>query len=648
MNRAIAWFAQNHVAANLLMWLMVVGGIAALPAIQQKPFPDIEIEVVQVGVAYLGAAPEEVEQGVCVRIEEEIQAIEGIERITSTANEGACGVSAELVTGYPVDRALAEIKNAVDSISSFPVETEKPVVSHFSIRRNALQLALSGDASEAALKILGERVRDEIAALPEVTQVELSSARSYEISIEVPEESLQRHGLTFDQVVAAVQHGSLDRPGGSIKAAGGEVLLRTVGQAYTRRDFEEIVVLTHADGTRLLVRDVARVVDGFEEDDRYARFDAEPAVLVKVYRVGDQRLLDLVDRVKAHVTGAGALLPEGIHLTVWRDGSRSLRDRLDILVRNGRGGFILVFAVLALFLRLRLAFWVSIGVPISFMGALAAFPMAEISIDVISLFAFILVIGLLVDDAIVVGENVHRHQEEGDEALDSAIRGAQEVAVPVIFGVLTTVAAFLPLIVAPGPMGQIFSAIGVVVVVCLMVSLVESQLVLPAHLGHMRLSGREPARGSLAQCWNRVRDRLSAGLMRVAREVYRPRLEQVIEWRYATLAAGVAALLIAIAAVWSGHMKFSFFPAVPGDFVTAKLSMPQGTPVGATADAVLEIEAAAGRVKAALDEEYPDLTVARHIMSSVGGAALRVRASRGSESGRESSGGGHDRADRRG
>ncbi len=632
MKRAIAWFAENHVAANLLMFTMVVGGFIALPAIQQKSFPDVELEIIQVGVTYLGAAPEEVEEGVCIRIEEELQGINGIEKLTSTATEGACGVSAELMAGYPIDRALSEIKNAVDSIATFPEETEKPVVSHLAIRRNALQIALSGEASERALKVLAERVRDDLVALPGVSQVDVTGARRYEISIEVPEESLRRHGLTFDDVVRAVRRGSLDRPGGSIKTASGEVLLRTKGQAYTGEEFGRIVVLTREDGTRLLLSDVARIVDGFEEDARFARFDGDPAVLIKVYRVGEQRVLDLVETVKAQLPAIASTLPEGVDLTVWRDRSQSLRDRLDILIRNGRSGFFLVFVVLALFLRLRLAFWVSIGVPIAFLGALALFPPLAVSIDVISLFAFILVIGLLVDDAIVVGENVHRHQEEGDAPLDSAIRGAQEVAIPVIFGVLTTVAAFLPLLLAPGFIGQVWRAIGVVVILCLIFSLVESQLVLPAHLGHMRLE-KKARPGSIGARWQAIQGRFGSSLERVAQHHYRPALQRALEWRYATLSLGVAALMIVVAVVATGRLRFTFFPPVEGDIVTARLTMPQGTPVETTAAAIVEIEAAARRVQAELDEEYPDVAVVRHVLASVG----EQSGSRGGTSGGASS-----------
>jgi multidrug efflux pump subunit AcrB len=348
-------------------------------------------------------------------------------------------------------------------------------------------------------------------------------------------------------------------------------------------------------------------------------------VLVRVYRVGDQKVLDLVARVKEYVARAGAELPEGLELSVWRDGSRALRDRLDILIRNGRGGFILVFAVLALFLRLRLAFWVSIGVPISFLGALWLFPILDLSIDVISLFAFILVLGLLVDDAIVVGESVHRHRERGESALGAAIRGTQQVAVPVIFGVLTTVAAFLPMITSPGVLGQVFAAIGVVVICCLLFSLVESQLVLPAHLGHMRLTDeRAEARAaqgsSISARWKRLQRALGGSLQRVATEFYRPRLERALEWRYATLATGIAVLLVTLSFVATGRMRFSFFPPVQSDYISARLTMPQGTPVEVTAAAAGELEDAAWRMKAALDAEVTvdGQSLVKHVLASVG------------------------------
>jgi len=631
----IAWFARNHVAANLLMAAMAVGGLVMLPSIQQKTFPDIDIDVISIGVEYLGAAPEEVEQGVCIRIEEEINGINGIEQITSSAAEGACGVSAELIEGYPVDRALSEIKNAVDSITTFPVETEKPIVSHVEIKRTVLQIAVSAEASERSLKVYGERIRDSIASLPDVTQVELQNARDYEISIEVSEETLRRFGLTFDEVVRAVRRGSLDRPGGSIKTTSGEILLRTKGQAYTAREFEQIVLRTEPDGTRLLLGDVATVVDGFEEEDRYALFDGKPAVSVKVFRVGEQKVLDLVDSVSGHLEELRAQLPEDLDMTVWTNSAQTLRDRLQILVNNGISGFFLVFVVLALFLRLRLAIWVSLGVPLSILGALSLFPAADISIDVISLFAFIMVLGLLVDDAVVVGENVHRHQENAEDPLESAILGAQEVSVPVIFGVLTTIAAFLPMIFAPGVMGQVFGVIGISSILCLVFSVIESQLVLPAHLGHMGASrdtaseveGSGPAerQSRVVRRWKRIQSFMAEGLNRVARNVYRPLLDRALASRYVVIAAGHAILVLALCTVVFGigpaKMNFAFFPPIESDYVTASLVMPQGTPVEATERAARQLEQAAFETRTQLDAE--GLTVngeslIKHVLFSIG------------------------------
>ena len=627
MNRAIAWFARNHVAANLLMALMALGGLLSLPNIQQKTFPDIDINVISTNVVYLGAAPEEVEQGVCIRIEEEINGINGIEEITSSAAEGACGVNAELMDGYPVDRALSEIKNAVDSITTFPIETEKPIVSHVEVKRTILQVAVSAETSEKSLKIFGERIRDSIASLPNVTQVDLLNARDYEISIEVPEQALRRFGLTFDEVVAAVRRGSLDRPGGSIKTSGGEILLRTKGQAYTRPEFEQIVLRTEADGTRLLLSDVATVVDGFDEEDRYAFFDGKASVGLKVYRVGGQKVLELVDSVNERLETLRAQMPDGLSIQVWENRATVLRDRLNILIWNGVGGFVLVFIVLALFLRLKLAIWVSLGVPLSIAGALLMFPIADVSINAISLFAFIMVLGLLVDDAVVVGENVHRHQENAEDPLEASIAGAREVAVPVIFGVLTTIAAFGPMIYSPGTMGQIFGVIGISAILCLIFSVIESQFVLPAHLGHMKLVEVDaPERqGSLKARWKIFQTKMATSLNRIARDRYRPLLDRALGARYSVLAGMVGILAIAVSTgyfgIGSAKMNFSFFPPIESDYVTASLLMPQGTPVEVTEEAARTLLDAAHRTKSELDADGLEVrgeSLVKHILFSVG------------------------------
>ena len=644
MNRMIAWFVENPVAANLLMGLILIGGLTALPSIQQKTMPDMQIDIVQVSVEYLGAAPEEVETGVCIRIEEAIAGIEGIDRIGSIATEGACMVNVELITGYPRDRALSDIKNKVDGIDTFPAEAEKPLVNHYQIRNNELQIALAGEASERALKVHGERLRDGITANTAATQVELLNARADELTIEVSEAALQRHGLTFAQVVEAVRGSSIDLPGGSIKTSAGEILLRSAGQAYVGEEFEKIVVMTSADGTRLLLKDIAHVVDGFEEDPRYASFDGEKAVMVYVYRVGEQKVLELVADVKEYVKEFARTLPDGLSVTIWRDGSAYLRDRLDVLIQNGIGGFLLVFVVLALFLRLRLAFWVAIGVPISIMGALALFPIFSVSIDVLTLFGFILVLGVLVDDAIVVGENIYTHQAVDDNPVQAAILGAQEVAKPVIFGVLTTVTAFAPMVLSPGQTGQMFGTIGVIVTMCLFLSLIESQLVLPAHLAHHlspEMNPSEPAPEGLQPAqqhqsrpshgartgaklindfWKRLQATTSGALGHFSERYYGPALVRVLHWRYAAVATALALLFLTAGLLGSGRMSFSFFPKIEADYVTAALSLPQGTPVETTAAVIAELEQAALRIKSELDREYPDQegSIIRHLLVSVG------------------------------
>ena len=628
MNRAIAWFAENPVAANLLMGLILLSGIVGLPAIPQKTMPDMEVDIILVSVEYLGAAPEEVESGVCIRIEEAVSGLEGVDRIGSTATEGSCSVNVELLSGYPHDRALSEIKNKVDGIDTFPAEAEKPLVSHYQISHNELQVALSGTASERSLKVHGEWLRDGITANTQATLTELFNAREDEISIEVSEASLQRHGLTFTQVVDAVRGSSLDLPGGSIRTAAGEILLRATGQAYVGEEFEKIVVLTHSNGTRVLLKDVANVVDGFEQDPRYARFDGENAVMINLYRVGDQKVLELVAEVKEYVAEFAPTLPEGLSVTVWRDGSSYLRDRLDVLIQNGIGGFALVFVVLAFFLRMRLAFWVAIGVPVSILGALSLFPVFSVSIDVLTLFGFILVLGVLVDDAIVVGENVYTHQARGGDPVLAAVRGAQEVSKPVVFGVLTTVTAFAPMILSPGRTGQMFGMIGVVVTMCLFFSLLESQFILPAHLGHhfraepVSDDENEEAKGlaGIRRRWVRLQTTTSEALGVIAERHYGPALVRVLRWRYAAIATAISLLMLTAGLLASGRMPFGFFPTVEADYVTAALSLPQGTPVETTARVIGELESAALRVKDELDREFPIAggSIIRHVLVSIG------------------------------
>jgi multidrug efflux pump subunit AcrB len=533
MNSLISWFARNSVASNLLMMVIIVGGAFTLTTLRQEVFPEASSDMVIVTVPYPGASPEEVEDGIVVRIEERIQDLEGIERITSTSSESVGTVRVEALEGTDARRLLEDVKARIDAIDTFPADAEEPVVTELVIRRQVINVAISGDAPESTLRRLGERVRDDIVAIPGITQVELSAVRPYEITIEVSEDVLRRFGLTFDFVATAVRRSSLDLPAGSIRTSGGEVLIRTVGQAYTGREFEDIVLTARPDGSRVRVADVARVVDGFAETDQSARFDGKPAVLVQVFRVGEQDALDVAGKVKSYVEEATGRMPEGISLTMWQDDTLLLESRRDLLLRNGRMGLGLVLLVLALFLRFRLAAWVAAGIPISFLGAIWLLPSFDISINLLSLFAFIIVLGIVVDDAIVVGENINSHLERGKPPLKAAIDGAQEVALPVVFSVLTTIAAFSPLLLVGGTTGRFMRAVPIIVVATLFFSIVESLFVLPSHLSHLKAEKR---RAGLGGAWTRVRQRVAAGLQYVIGRWYEPSLRRALDWRYATVA----------------------------------------------------------------------------------------------------------------
>jgi len=626
----------------------------------QKSFPDLDIPVIAITVPYLGAAPEEVEQGVCIRIEEELEGVEGVKQIRSNAKEGVCSVSVELFEDTDTGKALDDVKNRVDAIDTFPVETEKPIVNLVSIVRAVLDIAVTGPTDERTLKVIGQQVRDDIAKLSGVTQVELRNTRPYEVSIEVSESSLRRNGLSFDDVAEAVRSSSLDLPGGSIKTIGGEILLRTKGQAYWGREFEQLVLRTSADGTRLYLKDVATVVDGFADTDQMLRFDGKPAALIRVSRIGSQDIMDITEIVGEYLDTAAGRIPEGVELTVWNDGSLFLQDRLQTLLNSARQGFLMVLIVLAIFLRPRLAFWVSVGVPVAFLGAIAASYLLGLSIDAISLFGFILVLGLLVDDAIVVGEKVHTTQTRTGNLLEGAVTGTQQVSLPVIFGVLTTVVTFMPLLLGPGTFGQIFGVIAIVVMCCLVFSLIESQLILPSHLAHshpgsatsevglllipilgiallelswdirsymgfavatlvglylLHLAGiSKPVAGSLVAAQARLSSRIEV-LIDVR---FRHLVERAVAVRYVVVALAMAAFLSAVGILGGGRLPFSFFPPLESDQTIAQLTMPLGTPVSVTDAAVLHLEQTAQQLQTALEEEFPAAPPVTHILSAVG------------------------------
>ena len=619
MKRLIAWFAGNPVAANLLMTVLAAGGLLSILQLRQEDLPARELGLVQVTVPYLGAAPEEVESGVAIRIEEALGGVSGIYRMTSTSREGVASVLVELETNANRVQTANEIKSRIDAISTFPRETERPVVSLLSTRYDGLEVVISGAADERTLKTLALRMRDDIVAMDGISSVEVTHVRPDEISIEVSGQTLRRMGLTFDQVADAVRRTSLDMPGGSIRTDAGEILLRAQGQAYTSDDLRDVVVLARKDGTRVRLDEVATIIDGFQEGDTEARFDGEPAAIVKVYLVGDEEIVAMSTQVRAYVEEARARVPDGVSLAIWQDASETLRARIDILLSSAATGLLLVLLLLTLPLHFRVAMWVAAGIPIAMLGTIAMFGALGFTISTLTILGFILVLGIVVDDAIVVGERIYAREQDGEDQLTAAVKGTSEVAVPVIFGVLTTIAAFIPLIFAVGVMGEMISVIGYVVVLCLGFSVVESQLILPAHLAHR--GRRLPALGRtiVAAAWQRFQQRIATGFERFAEEIFGPALRRVLDWRYPTLAIAFGLLPVAIALITSGRIELQFLRLIESDSVIARLQMPAGVAVEQTAVAARRIEDAALRLKAELDEANPGgPSLVRHLFASVG------------------------------
>ncbi|NCF69779.1 MAG: AcrB/AcrD/AcrF family protein, partial [Chloroflexi bacterium] len=470
-----------------------------------------------------------------------------------------------------------------------------PIVREVTRRRQVLNVTVFGDAPESTIKHLTERIKDDITNLPGITLAELAGLRKGEIHIEVSEESLRRYGLTLGKVAEAVRRASLDLPAGSVKTAGGEILVRTKGRRYYAGDYRDIAVITRTDGSKVTLGQVAQLKDGFEDVDLFTRFQGKPAGLIEVYRVADQNALEVAATVKQYIEEARPSLPEGVDISIYRDRSRILKSRIWLLLKNMALGLILVSILLGMFLNARLAFWVTLGIPISFMAGLMLLPTLGVSINMISLFAFIMVLGIVVDDAIVVGENIFRKHEEGLEPLEGAVQGALEVGRPVVFAVLTTVAAFYPLLLGSGVMGKIMRNIPTVVILVLLGSLVECLLILPAHL----VGSKYRRKSSIEE------KRTARWLQWFIKGPYAWAVDFCVRWRYATCALGIAILLVTVGIWQAGWIKFTLFPKVESNFLKCRLTMPAGTPVERTAEIASYLEQAGKEALAEADEKRP-------------------------------------------
>ncbi|MDT8438954.1 MAG: efflux RND transporter permease subunit [Wenzhouxiangellaceae bacterium] len=596
----IGWFANNSVAANLLMLVLLAGGTYTATTITKEVQPRIETNFITVSVPYRGGTPTDVEEGVLIKIEEAVQDLEGIKEINATAREGSGSVTIEVDADYDVVEVLDRVKIRVDSISTFPAETERPTYQRNVFTQEVIWVSVYGDVPERTLKEVARAMRDELTALPSVTRADLIGDRAYEIGIEVREETLRAYNLTLAEVAQAVRRSSLDLPGGRIEAAGGDILLRAMGQAYIGRDFDDIVIRTNPDGSRVRLTDIATIDDGFIERAGYSQHNGEPAVAIRVLSVGEQDALAASRAVREFVEQRQQTLPAGISIDWWADVAFYLQDRLNMMSKNLAVGALLVFLILTLFLRLKLAFWVMVGLFVAFAGTILLLPVVGVTINLISLFGFLVVLGIVVDDAIVIGESAYTEIRRHGHSIDNVVNGAMKVAVPATFGVLTTIAAFLPILMVSGISGQFFAAIGWVVVLALAMSLVESKLILPAHLAHMRVKTYEPDTSNRLVRFQRS---FSDGLYTMVDRFYLPSLSVLLRNRYTTLASFIGIFILSIGFIAGPFMRVVWFPDIAGDFMRMDLEMNDGTPAYVTHNAIDQLRESLQTVEADMQDE---------------------------------------------
>ena len=594
----IGRMVRNPVASNMLMLLILGGGLASAFLIPRELFPEFSADMVTVSVVYPGASPADIEQSICLRIEDRLTGMEGVKEISSQSREGAGSVMLELQSEADVRKVLDDVKSEVDKID-FPEDAEDPTVIEVTTRHQVINVAVAGEAEERTLKELAEEIRDEINDLPEISQVIISGVREFEITVEVSEEALRRHKLTLGQVARAVAESSFDLPAGKIKTSSGELSIRIVGQKNTAEEYKDVVVLSKPDGTIVRLSDVASVREGFEDVDVGGQFDGQTAALVSVFKTADEDSIKIAETVRDYVERKKYEVPEGITLQVWSDMSKLIRDRLDMLVNNGIKGLLLVFVILWLFLGMRLSFWVALGIPVSLLGTLLVLNLTGQSLNMMSMFALIMALGLIVDDAIVVGENVYRYVEQGQNPISAAVNGSRGVLMPVVAAVSTTWLAFAPLMFISGVMGRFLKILPVTVILALAFSLLECILILPPHLGHsLRPKPKnDDQKISLLRRLSRfIRERVDAAVRWFVEVPFTWAFRLASRYRYATLAIALSVLLLTVGAWKGGHIPFVGFPKVDSDTLLAEVTLQTGTRFERTKEVARQVTMAALKI----------------------------------------------------
>ena len=629
--KLIRWFVNNKVVSNLMMVFIIITGATTIPMLKMEVFPEIDLNIISVTAVYPGATPSDVEEAICIKIEERLQGLDGVKKITSNASENVGNVNIEIISGQDPNDMLDRIKAEVDAIDTFPENVEKPTCRKIAGTNPVISVAVHGDLDDNSLNKLTEDIKDEIDDLTKVTFTTIVADLENEIKIDIKESSLRKYNLSFQQVAQSIKEWSLNMPSGSIKTQGGEILIRSNSQGYSIYDFSNIPVIINPNGSVIYLGDISEIRDTFSDQNELDfLFNGDNANLITVFRVGDQNALDVSAAVKDYVKAKNKELPVSVRVTAWDDEARILSGRIETIVRNAQQGLILVIIVLALFLKPKLAFWVSLGIPISFMGGFWFFGPLNLSINMLSLFTFILVLGIVVDDAIVVGENIALFKERGMNPVDAAVKGALQVATPVFFAVLTTMVTFSPMLAVEGDIGGIWRIFPLVVISVLVWSLIESLTILPAHLAHS--SEEEPKNFILfylSNRWNSLQEKIVNGLSYLTHQIYKPILFKAVNHPFSALAFAAGIFVLTIGIMLSGILKFSFFPAVEDDLAIATIEYPSGTPIEVTREGFDKLEEAATILELQLIKEFPDQSIIRNRLSTIGYLPMLTKTSRG-------------------
>ena len=618
MKSIVTWFVNNSVPSNLFMFFLIFGGFfISYPSIKAEFFPVPEPKLVTITVPYPGASASEVEASICSKIEDRLDGVSGIKKLRSYSLEGQGVLSVKIFASADFDNALDEIKTIVDGITTFPENSEKPIIKQLELTEKVLDVVVYGDVDENVLLNVTKQIDEEVKNLNEVSFTEIYGTRNKEISIEISENNLEKYNLTFDQIALAINTGSIDLPGGIISSKKGDLLIRTVGQSYNIEEFENIVVKINSNGSALLLKDIALIKDTFEEVDKFFKWDGTQAMFISANLVGDQDVLVAAEELRQFVKMKKSEMPENIKIDYWYDQARYLQDRINILYKNFAIGMILVLILLTMFLRPSVAFWVAMGIPISFGGALIMLPLIGVTINVLSTFMFIVVLGIVVDDAIIVGENVFRRRIKLNENnYDSTVRGTMEVMLPVFFGILTTIVVFAPMLDLAGDTGPIWRTFPLTAIPILVFSLIESTTILPSHLRH-------------AGDWFQFRFKKFGDFLRASRNFFSEKLYNFIDskWlplvnisikkRYQTISIFVGILFITFSLLAGGWVKWQFFPVLEAEEVAIVVDLPEGTLISETSKVTKIIENEALKLMDELNSESGK-TIIAHVLTTVG------------------------------